>query len=299
MAIIPKLRQRNAAFLLIAAFVLSSCAGAQRTDNATEFAREGVKFTQTLPAFYDEYFKMAINADSATLVTARNLPGTTPERLTEELRKSDEDLNRRSAIIRGLKEHAELLREYFIAILRLTDEDVGSGVGAATAALVGRIGAVRGQLGARPLGVPVGQVAQPAGNFIVVSLKNRALRQELEDHGETIDRELAVQEAILNKLGRSMVNDSEAWMTGAFVNPVYEEFRNTGEPLERRWYKKRARYLTNKSVMDSAGQAEEATKELRKAWRELAGGGPEASTVVRLVGHVEATIAMINALKAN
>lgn len=299
MAIISTIRQRNAAFLLIAAFVLSSCAGVQRVDNATEFAKEGVKFTETLPAFYDEYFKLAINADSATLVTARNLPGTTPERLQEELKKSDEDLNRTSAIIRGLKEHAELLREYFVAIQRLTDEDVGSGVGAATAALVGRIGAVRGQLGARPFGVPVDRVAQPAGNFVVVSLKNRALRQELEDHGETIDQELAVQEAILNKLGRNMVSHSEAYMAGAYVNPVYEQFRATGEPLGRRWYKKRARYLTNKSVMDSAEQAEEAMKELRNAWRELAGGGPEASTVVRLVGHVEATIAMISALKAN
>ncbi len=300
MAIVSKIRQRNAAFLLIAAFALSSCAGAQRVDNASDVAKQGVKFTQTLPAFYDEYFRLAINADSATLITARELSGGAPGKLQDQLEKADEDLKRTGALVRGLTEHAYLLRNYFAEIQRLTGEDVGQGVGAATAALVGEIGRVRSDFGRQsPLGVPVAKVAQPVGNFVVVELKNKALKRELEDHGETIDRELAVQEAILNKLGRSMVSDSEAWMTGALINPVYEQYRDKSKPLGLGWYRKRERYLTNVSALESAQQAEQAMKALRVAWRELAGGGPEGSTVVRLIGHVDATIAMVSALKAN
>lgn len=299
MAIISTIRKRNAAFLLIAAFALSSCAGAQRIDYATQFANQGVKFTHALPAFYDEYFRLAINADSATLITARELSGAKPDRLQERLKNADDDLKRTNAIIRGLKEHAELLHEYFQEIQKLTDENVGSGVGESTATLVNGILMVSGDLATEiPFGVPVDKIARPAGNFIVVSLKNHALKRELEDHGETIDRELAIQEAILNKLGRNMVVDSEEWMNGAFIKPVYEQFRNKSEPLGRRWYWKRARYLTNASVIESTQQAEEAMKEMRKAWRELALGGPDGSTVARLVRHVQATIALVDALKA-
>lgn len=300
MAIISTIRQRNAVFLLIAALVLSSCASGQRIGYANQFAEEGVKFTQTLPAFYNEYFRLAINADSATLVAARDLSGAAPERLQNELKKADDDLKRTGALVKGLTEHAGLLRSYFAEIQRLTSEDVGQGVGAATAALVGEIGRVRSDFGqGSPLGVPVGEVAQPVGNFVVVALKSKALKRELEDHGETIDRELAVQEAILNKLGRSMVSNSEAWMTGALINPVYEQYRDESKSLGMGWYRKRERYLTNSSAIESAQQAEQAMKALRVAWRELAGGGPEGSTVMRLIGHVDATIAMINALNAN
>jgi hypothetical protein len=83
----------------------------------------------------------------------------------------------------------------------------------------------------------------------------------------------------------------------AFVNPVYEQYRDKKEPLGWRWYKKRRTYLTAKQVIESAQQAEEAMKEMRKAWRELALGGPDGSTVARLVRHVQATIALVDALK--
>ena len=299
MAIVSTIRRHNAVFLLIAAFVLSSCAGAQRVDYAAQFANQGVTFTQTLPLFYDEYYRLAIDADSATLVSTRDEPGITAKKLSERLRQADEDLERTGAIIRGLKEHAGLLQQYFRAIQRLTDENVGSGVGESTATLVNGIIMARGDLGReRPFGVPVEKIAQPAGNFVVVSLKNRALKRELDDHGETIDRELAVQEAILNKLGRNMASHSEAWTTVAFVNPVYKQFRDKKKPVARGWYGKRRKYLTEKSVVESAQQAEAAMKEMRKAWHELAGGGPDASTVARLIRHVEATIALVNALKA-
>jgi hypothetical protein len=83
------------------------------------------------------------------------------------------------------------------------------------------------------------------------------------------------------------------------INPVYEQYRDKSKPLGTGWYRKRERYLTNSSAIESAQQAEQAMKALRVAWQELAGGGPEGSTVTRLMGHVDATIAMINALKAN
>lgn len=299
MAIISTMRQRTAVLLVFAALAVSSCAGAQRIDNANEFAEEGVNLAGTLPGFYDQYYKLAINADSATLVTGREQPRVTPERLQQDLSEADADLKRTGALIRGLKEHAYLLRNYFAEIRKLANGDVGEGTGTATADLVKRIESVRGDLGRAPFDIPVDQVAKPVGNFVVVALKNEALKRELQDHGETIDRELALQEIILNKLGRSMISNSEAWMTGALVNPVYELYRDKSKPVGTGWYKKRETYLTDTSAIKSAHQAEQAMTELRIAWKELAGGGPQGSTIERLIGHVDATIAMVNALNAN
>jgi len=285
--------------LLIAVFGLSACTGARRVNDAAAFANEGVAFTGTLPRLYDEYYGLAIDADSATLTITREEPGITSKMLSERLRQADADLQRTSAIVRGLKEHALLLRAYFVEIQKLTDERVGSDVGASTAALVTGITMVRSDLATLiPFGVPVDQIAKPAGTFGVISLKNRALKRELDEHGETIDRELAVQEAILSKIGRNMASHSEAWTTVALVNPVYEQFRDTNKTLGMGWYRDRRKYLTEKPVIESAQVAEAAMKEMRKAWRELAEGGPDQATLALLIRRVQATITLVDALKA-
>jgi hypothetical protein len=81
-------------------------------------------------------------------------------------------------------------------------------------------------------------------------------------------------------------------------NPTFADYQNSKKALPKRWYYKRLRYLTGEEAIDSATAAGEAMKEMRKAWRELAGGGPEGSTVDRLRGHINATIVLIEALKA-
>ncbi len=285
--------------LLIAAFGLSACESAQRINQADKFAEAGVVFTEKLPSFYDEYYRLAIKADSVTLAQTREESGLSRAQLGARLNEANEDLKRTSAILGGLKEHAALLKQYFTAIKELTDENVGEGTGEATAALAGRLEATRVEFGkGKPFGVPVPEIAGAAGNFVVVSLKNRALKRELDERGATIDAELAVQEAILKKLGRNMIADHEAWVIATLENPTFADYQNTKKALPKRWYRKRLRYLTGEEAIVSATEAGEAMKEMRKAWRELAGGGPEGSTVDRLIGHVNKTIALIEALKA-
>lgn len=292
-------RRRYVGLLLIAAFGLSACESAQRINQADKFAKAGVVFTENLPGFYDEYYRLAIKADSVTLAQTREEPGLTRAQLGGRLNEANEDLKRTSAILGGLKEHATLLKQYFTAIKELTDESVGAGAGEATAALADRLEAARAEFGkGEPFGVPVPEIAGAVGNFVVVSLKNRALKRELDERGATIDAELAVQEAILKKLGRNMIAHHEAWVIVTLENPTFADYQNSKKALPKRWYYKRLRYLTGEEAIDSATAAGEAMKEMRKAWRELAGGGPEGSTVDRLIGHINATIVLIEALKA-
>ncbi len=292
-------RRRYVGLLLIAVFSLSACESAQRIDQADKFATAGVAFTEKLPSFYDEYYRLAIKADSVTLAQTRDEPGLTRAQLGGRLNEANEDLKRTSSILKGLKEHAELLKQYFTAIKEMTDENVGAGTGEATAVLASRLEAARVEFGkGEPFGVPVPKIAGAAGNFAVVSLKNRALKHELDERGATIDAELAVQEAILKKLGRNMISHQEAWVIVTLENPSFENYQNSKKALPKTWYNQRLHYLTQEEAIGSATEAGEAMKEMRKAWRELAGGGPDASTVDRLLGHINATIVLIEALKA-
>ena len=293
------LRSKVAAVGLTVAFLLQACTSAQRVDDATEFARAGVELSGTLPDLYDLYYTTAIKADSVTLEFERQEPNAMPAMLRSRLKEANTDMQQIGALIRGMKEHVTLLQEYFEAIQLLTDEEVGGGVGAATPDIVKGLTVVRSRLPARhSLGAPVGKAATPAGNFVVVALKNKALKEELETHGATIEAELGVREAVIRALGESMAQNQEAYSIMALENPMFESYESKRTKLPRRWIDNRIEFLTQPEKIETAKKAEEAMAALRKAWRELAGGGPAESTLVRLKNRVEATKTLIEKLQA-
>ncbi len=294
-----KMRLQALALVLAAALALQACTSAQRADQATDVAEEGVKLTKILPGFYDEYYTSAIRADSVTLELVRQEPGISTARLRNQLREANTDLQQIGGLLRGMKEHVALLQVYFQTIGKLTDDDVGKNFGSATTDLVEGLAAVRAELpDQNALGISVEKAGKPVGNFVVVALKNKALREELEAHGATIDAELAVQEAVLKALGESMASNQEAWVTAGLETPLFESYESKKQKLPRRWIDNRIEFLTQPEKIAIAEKAEEAMKALRMAWRELAGGGPEESTLIRLQNRIDATEKLVGALAA-
>ena len=285
------------ALVLAAALLLQACASAQRVNQASDVAREGVELTTVLPGFYDAYYRSAIRADSVTLELVRRGGGMPPEMLREQLEQSNTDLLQTAALLQGMKEHVALLREYFQTIGKLTDRNVGEDLGSATNDLVDGMAAVRAELPDRnALDIPLDKAAKPAGNFVVVALKSRALREELEAHGAAIDAELAAQETVLRALAESMASNQEAWVTAGLKAPLFESYESTKGALPEGWVNRRVEFLTQPAKIETAMQAEKAMAELRLAWRQLAGGGPEATTLIRLQNRIDATQQLVAAL---
>ncbi len=290
-------RFQGVAFVLAVAVALQACTTAQRVHEGSEVAKEGEELTKILPGFYDAYYKSAIRADSVTLELIRREPGISTTKLRDQLQEANADLQQTEALLRGMKEHVVLLQEYFQTIGKLTDDDVGEDLGAATRDLIVGMGAVRDALPERnSMDISVEKAGKPTGNFVVVALKSKALRKELEAHGAAIDAELALQESVLKALGQSMARNQEAWVIAGLETPLFESYESNKQKLPPGWIDNRIEYLTQPAKIATAMKAEEAMAELRIAWRELAGGGPEKSTLIRLQNRIDATQKLVAAL---
>lgn len=283
--------------VLVTVLVLQACSTAQRVHQGSEVAKEGMELTKILPAFYDEYYKSAIRADSVTLQLVRQEPGITAARLREQLQEANTDLLQTGKLVEEMKDHARLLHDYFVAILDLTDDEVGEDFGESTKDLIQGMEAVREELpDGGEFGFSAEKAGKPSGNFVVVALKSKALKKELETHGAAIEAELDVQEAVLDAIGESMTSNHEAWVSAGLEAPLFETYESKKQTLSRSWIDSRVELLTQPDEIAITEEAKDALKELRLAWRELAGGGPKRSTMYRLRDRVDATGKLVGAL---
>ncbi len=282
-------------FLVAAVVLLGGCETARETGEAERFAAAGQELTGTLPDLYDEYFAAAVIADSAVLERTRARQDRGREDLRRSLADSDDDFRETLALLAALKTHAALLEDYFVALRELAAG--GAGVGEATADVVRNLKAVRLDVADRRfLGVSVASAAEGAGSFTVARLKNRALDEELEAHGQAIDAELAVQEALVAAIVRNLKAHREAQVV-AERNRLYTEFETRERSLPRSWSDDRVLYLARSIDMTAAEAATAAMANLRSAWRELAAGGADEATIDRLIRNVKAAQSFVRRLK--
>ncbi len=290
-------RLRAILFVLVTVLVVQACTTAQRVHQGSEVAEEGIELTRILPAFYDAYYTSAIRADSVTLQLVRQEPGITTTSLRNRLNEANTDLLQTGKLIGEMKDHAGLLREYFEAIQALTDDEVGEDFGSSTKQLIEGMEAVREELPDRVgSDFAAKKAGEPTGNFVVVALKNKALQRELELHGATIERELELQETLLDTIGESMTSNHEAWVSAGLEIPLFESYESKKQKLSRSWIDNRVELLTQPDDVAITEDAKDAMKGLRLAWRELAGGGPRKSTMVRLRDRVDATEKLVGTL---
>lgn len=276
---------------------LSACTTAQRVNQGSVVATRGVQLTEILPVFYDAYYRLAIRADSVVLQFGRQQPGVSADTLRKRLQDSNTALRETGKLVTGMKDHVALLRKYFVAIRNLTDEGLGKNVGASTQQLIEGMVSVREAFSGKDLvAAPVERAGKQAGNFVVVGLKSEALQKELEAHGTTIDAELDLQEMVLGELGESMAGNQQLWVSAGLEAPLLDNYANKRQKLSWRWIDNRIELLTQPEDFAITTTARDAMADLRKAWSELASGGPEQSTLIRLQNRINATRQLLEAL---
>lgn len=289
------LRFRGLALALLTALLLQACTTAQQVHEGSDVAKEGIELTKILPDYYDAYFESVIRADSVTLALIRR--GLLPDELGPELEKSNTQLEQTGKFIDEIKDHLALLQGYFEAIGDLTDAEVGEGLGASTADLIDGMAAARKEIvKADPMNISVRKAGKPSGNFAVVRLKSKALQKELEAHGAAIEAELELQETLLSAVGESMANDYSAWVIAGLRDPLFESYESKTPALPRDWVEQRIQYLTRPEKVAITTVAKDAMIDLLMAWRELADGRPETSTMMRLRNRVDATGKLVEAI---
>ncbi len=277
-------------FALLALIALPACSATSKVDKADSLASAGINFAESLPAFIDESFALAVAANSLTLKLARD-PLTEGERI-DRLQANDVVLTERLAILRDLKRHAQLLRSYFIAVRAITQTDAASGLTDQTGNIVTRLGELSPAIRDASIGgTAIDDLVEPAVELAVASYQNAVLKRELEARAETIERELALQQALLSALREQMIANRDLQVQIEERNPLFEEFV-TSNDLPDDWSDRRLAAFERTISFESYDVAAKAASDLHQNWIAFAEDRLDESALLLLVQDIEMLVAL-------
>jgi hypothetical protein len=273
---------------------LAGCA-TQRIEKAGRVADAGIAFADAVPAVMDESFVLSVAANSSVLASAHS--GLTPERRQADLMAHDKALREQLPILRDLKNHARLLRSYFIALGAIARSDAPAGISAATGKIVSELSNAGVSLSAKKVGgVAISDVIQPAIDFAVAAYQNAILRNELEERGHVIERELELQRAALALLGDQMQADGEARIEHELWNPVFTEYVGAA-PLPSDWTARRVAAYQQTVDLESLHKAVAAAEKLHASWIAFAEDRLDEADLLQLLKDVEELVILADQMQ--
>ena len=283
------------AFVL--ALLTAGCTTATDTTRLDTVAKAGIAYADKLPPLLDQAFELAAAVDSGALVEAR--AGLSAEQRREMLGAFDAVMAERLEEYAAASRHNGLLRSYFVALRTV----VGSGGSKTTGDTAKRLAAELGKLSPRLREARMGDVSvsgliEPAAVIAVASFRSAALRGELKARGAAIERELAVQEALVTALAGQIRADRQV-LSARFRNDEVVEPYVTAARLPRTWPARRLRSLAGTGDLEAVQAAERAIRTLRKAYVAAVEGRLDHARAVELATTVEGFVELVSRLGAD
>ncbi len=281
---------------LVLGLVAAGCAAPVDTARLDAVANAGIQYAGEVPPLLDRAFELAVAVDSGALVEAR--PGLSAERRREALREFDAAMTERLEAYVAAKGHSDLLRSYFLALRTLAEPDGPKGIGNAAKRLTAALGKLSPTLKKVRMGdVSVSGLVEPAASMAVASFKSGALRRELEARGAAIERELALQEALVAALARQIRADREV-LSARFRNDEVVEPYVGAKRLPKTWPARRLRSLRDTGDVEAAQAAQRTIRALRKAFVAAVEGRLDHGRAVELASTVEGFVELVSRLGA-
>lgn len=283
---------------LLAVFVwcltLASCA-AVKTNQFKQFSQAGVAYSNAVTVLVDESGSTAIDADSMVLVKTR--PHLSEDARKEAISTQNTDLRKRMAILGDLKRHSRLLRSYFEALGALAESDKPSQIGTAAEGVVQALGKLHPSIENANVGkLPVAGFVGGVTKITVGHFRAAALEDELTKRGQTIERELELQQAVLRALGQQMRTDLQAMIQQQESNGVDIPFVKD-EPLPGSWSNDRKEILQSQMSLASVDSAADAATKLKIAFVALAEGRFQLVDVPTMIGEINEIVALIESVQ--
>jgi hypothetical protein len=262
---------------------------------ANVVSEAGVVYADALPSLYDESFDLAVRANS--LLLERNRPRSATDR-QKVLEKQDELMEKRLAVLRDLKQHAILLRSYFVSLRSLAQVDAAPGITEATGHVIDQFAGLRAKLESETL--DTGSITKkigPAVKIAVAKFQSDALRKELQTHAEVIERELALQGAAVRMIGAQMTADKDYEVQRKIRNPVVFTYVDD-KPLPPDWADRRLTAYREVVALTTLADATRAADSLHKGWISFAEGALDDGGLDRLVRDVRRFVGLVDAHEA-
>ncbi|MCY4442270.1 MAG: hypothetical protein OXE53_18930 [Deltaproteobacteria bacterium] len=281
---------------LVLASLATGCTVATDTGRLAAVADAGIAYADKVPPLLERAYELAAAVDSAALVVARN--GLSAEQRRDRLREFDVAMTERLKEYVAAERHNELLRSYFLALRIVLKPDGPKEIGAAAKRLTAALGKLSPRLKKARMGdVSVSGLIEPAAHIAVASFRSAALRRELEARGPTIERELAVQEALVSALARQVRADREVLSTRFRSAEVVEPYVSAAR-LPRTWPARRLRSLRGAGDVEAARAAEQAIRSLRQAYVAALEGRLDSTRAAELATTVEGFVELVSRLGA-
>jgi hypothetical protein len=254
---------------LFALFLLGgSLGGCASTDaklrRGNAFATAGIAYVDALPAILDESFDLSVAANSLTLSQART--ELTQQERIDRLKINDALLKQRLSLLADIRQHALILRSYFIALKTFTETDNATDISNTTIGLIESLADLHPKIANATIGgISLQELISPVVRIAVAQFQSRLLTRELNAHGQAIERELALQEAFMQALVEDMRANADLVHQVEELNPVFDAFVGSGK-LPSDWKARRIAAFRSTSEIANLDDAQQAAANLHDTW---------------------------------
>jgi hypothetical protein len=282
---------KNSLLLLAICFLLSGCASV-KINQFSRFAELGSVYSEAVTGLTKEAGNVAIDADSAALMKARE--NLTPKERGDTIIEHNKLLRERIGLLRDLRRHTQLLRSYFLALAALARSDEPSGIGAASEDVVKSLGKMSDRIRQAKVGnLPVSEFTGAIAKITVAQFKSAALEKELRDRAPIIERELDLQQAALEAMAEQMRTDLEVLQTREEALEVVDPFRAATTSLPSDWTKRRKELLNAHVSLNSVDAGAALARNLKLSFLALVENRLDLSDMEILFGDINEILTLI------
>ncbi|MCA2965866.1 MAG: hypothetical protein ACK55F_04910 [Acidobacteriota bacterium] len=258
----------NLVVVALGVALMSGC-GAARATRFEAFAAAGVNYGQARSQFLR--LSLDVNIERDTLELRKQHEALDAAGRARVLNEQDQILQERIGILADLERHGAVMNQYFQALARLAGPQADANAAAAAQRLSGELGGLSDVLARKSIrGTPVNERIGQVTAIVVGELRNRGLERHLREYAPLIQRQLALEEAMLSLLVDEYIEDRKVLRNHERRTVLLPPFRADSLPPE--WDALRKRYLLAEIDVTKARAAQEAARQLRSAFEGLAGG---------------------------
>jgi len=275
--------------------LLQGCVSA-RLAQFSGFSQAGIAYVKASGTFIDEAGSAAIRGDSALLLRAR--PDLTPRERLEQISSKNKLLAQRLLLLRQIKRHGQLLQDYFEVLGSMADSKAPESLGVTAQGVYDSLAKLSPALKNAKIGSStVSDFIPSVVPIVVAPLKARTLEKELRERGPLIERELALQEAMLAVLAREIQTDLTIELNMQTTREIIDPYVSDSE-VPSDWTTKRDEILNTTVTSQSADAAAQAAHKLRLSFQRLAANQFDSAALSSLIADINSILDLTEKIKA-
>jgi len=258
-------RIRFLAFAFFIASLICGCASG-RINQFKNFAEAGIAYSDSIVTLTKSSGETAVDADSLILIHRRK--DLSPEERGKTIIDRNKLLKERFAVLGDLRRHAQLLRSYFVSLAALAGSSAPSDIGTSTEQMVSAIETLGSDIRKKQEinGESNAQMSGGAAKVIVAHFQNAALEKELRKRAKIIEKEIDLQQAVLEALAAQIKTDIQIALNRQETNEIVDPFRDPKDELSKDWASQRREILLSSLSLSAIDAASDAAKNLKTAF---------------------------------